>query len=142
MIWLEINQINYYTLELKQTLPTADEYFLFEFIFEGTTERESQWFTTPDLSLSPQRYSKFKLEEAEFAPYTEVDDAPINLAAGQYCVRIYAASQPWLFGSPWVPPAEGTHIQEVRCHVRGQDLVTDPVYSGSQQPSTSGDVYT
>jgi hypothetical protein len=140
MIWIETNRTNYFTLELRNTLPSTDEYFLFEFIFEGTTERESQWFTAPDLGLSYQRYSIFKLEESWSAPYTEVDDSPINLTTGQYRVRIYADSLPWYFFSPWIPPTEGAHIQEVRCHVAGWSNV-NPVYNGLQEPPVTGDVY-
>ena len=65
MIYIEKNTNNLVALELSQTLPTCTSCsYLFEFVYEETTENRTRYFTTADISPAPRRYNLFALTES------------------------------------------------------------------------------
>lgn len=148
MIYIEKNAVTTFVLELSQTLPTSYQYFLFEFVFEGTLEPDSKWLITPDISPSTNRYNKFQIEESDFGNLVYADNYnaspydPLKLDIGQHAVFIYASDVPWSFGSPLVLPTRDQAIQEVRGVVYGpNDPIINEVYLGDQDPNPTPSVY-
>lgn len=148
MIYIEKNAVTTFVLELSQTLPSSYEYFLFEFVFEGTLERDSKWLISADISPSTNRYNKFQIEESDFGNLVYADNYnaspydPLKLDIGQHAVFIYASDTQWTFDSPLVLPTRDEAIQEVRGVVYGEnEPIIDPVYWGNQDPDPSPSVY-
>lgn len=151
MIYLQKNTANTFILELLNTIPTnVQQYFLFEFVFEGSTTQESQWFFIPDIAWGTNnRFNKFQFTESDMGSPNFVDIysnpfQPLRFALGQYEVYVYATDQPpgqlWSFQSPLVLPVRGQALQCVRGVVYGSTSEL-PVYRGNQQPTPIPGVY-
>lgn len=94
MIIINKNTTNNITLELHLIAQIATPYYLFEFVSEYTTQETKTYFTTPNISTYLNRYDEFILVDDDTVAQGNVDDAPINLNAGQYRYNIYVSSTP------------------------------------------------
>jgi len=91
MIYIEKNTNNLVALELSQTLPTCTSCsYLFEFVWDETTENRTRYFTTADISPAPRRYNLFALTESVAGSTgSAVSASAISLDPGQYAYNVY-----------------------------------------------------
>jgi hypothetical protein len=136
MIYIEKNQLNKVAIEVKQGQPSNNIYWLFEMINETGTVEKSRYFTTPDISPSPNRYNLFEITESDTgSPSDLVNNVPIRLEEGQWRVNMYGNVNPWILTTI---PTLGSPSQTLRMIV-GE--VLNNVYSGKQQPQPIPNVY-
>lgn len=139
MIYIEKNNLNKIAIEAIQGIPSNQIYWLFEMINETAIIEKSIFFTTPDISPSPNRYNLFEIDEISTGSTASlVDNIPINLDTGQWRVNLYSNVNPWVLSSTF---STGDIIQTVRMIVSGTNSIVNPIYNGSQFPTPVPDVY-
>jgi len=108
MIYIEQGVINQIVLTLTEvtTVPTPN--YLFAFTNEMNTLSVTELFTTADISLYPERYNLFVLDEP-------VD---IPLLQGQFIYQIYQSSVPYVLPLT-IAQSTGVVIEEGRMVVSG-----------------------
>jgi hypothetical protein len=96
MIYLETNSITPIALELSQTLPSSNTFFLFEFIWEEVPQQAPRYLYTPTI-VNSTRFSLFNISvfDAPIGSLTNANVIPIDLNLGQYKYNIYSG-----FNSP------------------------------------------
>lgn len=128
MIYIEKNTTNQIVLELSTSLDASYTHFLLEFLAEWNTERGSRYFTTPNVTPYISRYDQFTLVESDTgATATAVNNAPINLTAGQYSYKVYA-SQTVINVNNLTSLLATPAVQTGRMLVVGENLVINDVY--------------
>ena len=108
MIYIEQGVVNQIVLTLTEvtTVPTPN--YLFAFTNEMNTLSVTELFTTADISLYPERYNLFVLNEP-------VD---IPLLQGQFIYQIYQSSVPYVLPLT-IAQSTGVVIEEGRMVVSG-----------------------
>lgn len=145
MILIRKNTLNTFAIEVSGLVPSVNRYFLFEWVSEITTERESKWITTPNISLGINRFDFFEIPESDsgsdivdnfFSP-----SSSFRLDLGQHRVYVYTSSSPWdLYFTPLVLPSRNAAVQTLRAVVEGQSTLP-PVYQDLQIPTPPNPVY-
>jgi hypothetical protein len=139
MIYIVKNQINKVAVEVKQGVPQNNVHWLFEMINETGLSEKSIYFTTPDISPSPNRYNLFIIDERNTGSTSIlVNDIPIKLDSGQWRVNMYGNSTPWNLSTV---PTLGNPSQTIRMIVEGPNPPNLVVYEGKQQPQPVPNVY-
>jgi hypothetical protein len=108
MIYIEQGVINQVVLTLTEVTTVSTPHYLFAFRNEMNTTSSIQLFTTTDLSLYPERYNLFVLNEP-------VD---IILNQGQFVYQIYQSSTPYILPLT-IAQTTGVVIEEGRMVVSG-----------------------
>jgi hypothetical protein len=139
MIYIEKNNLNKVAIEAIQGIPANQIYWLFEMINETAINEKSIFYTTPDISSSPNRYNLFVINESDLGSTASlVNNVPICLDAGQWRVNLYSNINPWNLNIPFTT---GPSVQTIRMIVSGTNSIVNPVYNGAQFPSPIDDVY-
>jgi hypothetical protein len=108
MIYIEQGVINQIVLTLTEVTTVTTPHYLFAFTNEMNTTSSTQLFTTTDMSLWPERYNLFVLNEP-------VD---IPLLQGQFIYQIYESSTPYILPLT-IAQSTGVVIEEGRMVVSG-----------------------
>ena len=108
MIYLEQSVINQIVLTLTEVTTVPTPHYLFAFTNEFNTVSSTKLFTTADISLWPERYNLFVLDEP-------VD---IILNQGQFIYQIYQSSVPYTLPLT-IAQTTGVVIEEGRMVVSG-----------------------
>jgi len=127
MIYIEKQKRNKIILELSCLLPAIYEYFLFEFIYEGDTNRYSRYWYSTNLSGAKCRYDLFQLIENSTGTDSINNINPILLIPGQYKYNVYADVNPVDYNDI-TPFLNNGIISTGRMVVKGTTPFLDPVY--------------
>jgi hypothetical protein len=128
MIYIEKNTTNEIVLELSTALDASYTYFLLEFLEEWNTEKPSRYFTSPNVTPYISRFDQFNLVESDTGATAQaVNNAPINLVAGQYSYNVYA-SQSAIDINSLAPLLATSPVQTGRMLVIGEDQIVPDVY--------------
>jgi hypothetical protein len=128
MIYIQKNTSNEIVLELSTALDASYTYFLFQFLEEWNTEKPSRYFTSPNVTPYISRFDQFNLVESETGATAQaVNDAPLNLVAGQYSYNVYA-SQTVIDINDLATLLATSPVQTGRMLVIGEDTVVPDVY--------------
>lgn len=128
MIYIDKNTTNEIVLELSTSLDASYIYFLLEFLEEWNTQKDSRYFTSPNVTPYISRYDQFNLVESDTGATAQaVNNAPINLIAGQYSYNVYA-SQTAININNLTPLLATSPVQTGRMLVVGEDQLVPDVY--------------
>lgn len=125
MIYIQKDTINLVALELSQTLATCTSCsYLFELVYEETTEGRTRYFTAPDISPARLRYNLFAVSESVVGSTGSFVSGAIRFDSGQYDYTVYVT------GSTTINFNNLTNI-----------LATDPISTGRMVVSGTGSLY-
>lgn len=105
MIYINKDEVNNIVLTLSEVSTLTNPYYLFVFQNEMNPESTPILFTTPDISIYPERFNQFLLDEP-------VD---VELMKGQYSYSVYES----LIPPTSIEDTTGEVIEEGRMVVSG-----------------------
>lgn len=123
MIYINKDETNKVVLTLSENSSLSSPYYLFKFVNEFNSSPQPIYFTTPDLSINPNRYNLFTLIEASTGSTTGGTSVALNLVPGQYNYTVYESTASTLSYSA----TTGVIIEYGRMVVDGSSSSNDEV---------------
>lgn len=121
MIYIDKNSLNNFVLTLTENSRLTNPNYLFQFKNEYVLNSEPIYWTAQDISLYPNRYNQFQLNEAASGSTSGgTSGATLSLIGGQYSYTVYESTASTLS----ISATTGRIVEEGRMVVAIENLIT------------------
>jgi len=121
MIYIDKNSLNNFVLTLTENSRLTNPNYLFQFKNEYVLNSEPIYWTAQDISLYPNRYNQFQLNEATSGSTSGgTSGATLSLIGGQYSYTVYESTASTLS----ISATTGRIVEEGRMVVAIENLIT------------------
>jgi len=121
MIYIDKNNINNFVLTLTENSRLTNPNYLFEFKNDFVLKSDPIYWTSQDISLYPNRYNQFQLNESTTGSTTGgTNGVSLSLIGGQYTYKVYESTGTTLS----VSATTGRIVEEGRMVVTIENLIT------------------